>query len=307
MKAVQIHEFGDPDVLKFENAKQPQVKPDEILVKIIATSVNPVDWKVRQGKMAQINYNFPLILGWDFSGIVADIGNDVKNFMLGTEVWGLPDITKNGTYAEYIAVKASQVAEKPTKVSHLDAATIPLAGTTAWQGIFDHGKLKAGQKILIHGAAGGVGTLAVQLAKWKGAFVIGTASADNISFLMDLGVDEVIDYHAQQFEKELEDIDLVFDTIGGETQKKSAEVLKPGGILISTVALEYEAVFKEKNLMAMRFMAQANPDQLDKMAELMDSGKLKAIVQQTFALKDMKEAHELSEKGHVRGKLAIEI
>lgn len=308
MKAIQIHQFGGTEELKYEEAPMPTINPDDVLVKIYATSINPVDWKVRQGAMkGRMEFKFPLILGWDFSGVITEVGSEVKDFKAGQEVYGKPDITRNGTYAEYVAVKASEIAIKPASVSHTEAASIPLAGLTAWQGIFDHGKTSSGQKILIHGTSGGVGTIALQLAKWKGAYVIATSSEKNIAFLKELGADEVIDYQQQQFEKELKDLDFVFDTIGGETQKKSIEVLKPGGILISTVMVEDEQPFKDKNIHIMRFMAQSNPEQLKQMADLVDSGKLKPIIAEVFPLEEIAKAQELSSKGHTRGKIAIQV
>lgn len=307
MKAIQIHQFGGPEELKYEEAETPKINPDDVLIKVFATSINPVDWKVREGEMKQMKFTFPLILGWDVSGEITEVGSDVKDFEVGQEVYSRPDLTRNGTYAEYVAVKANIIAEKPSSISHVEAATIPLAGLTAWQGIFDHGKLEAGQKILIHGASGGVGTLAVQLAKWKGAYVIGTASENNIDFLKELGADEVIDYHHQQFEKMLQNIDVVLDTIGGETQKKSIEVLKPGGILVSTVGVQDEEAFKPKNIQAVQFMAQSYPEQLKQMADLIDSGKLKPIIDQVFPLEEIENAQKLNEEGHTRGKIAIKV
>ncbi len=307
MKAIQIHQFGGVEELKYEDAELPKINPDDVLIKVFATSINPVDWKVREGEMKQIKFTFPLILGWDVSGVITEVGSEVKNFEVGQEVYSRPDLPRNGTYAEYVAVKAGSIAEKPRSIPHLEAASIPLAGLTAWQGIFDNGKLKPGQKILIHGASGGVGTLAIQLAKWKGAYVIGTASEKNIDFLKELGADEVIDYKHQQFEKELKDIDVVFDTIGGETQKKSAEVLKTGGILVSTVGVQDEEVFKAKNIQAVGFAAQTYPEQLKQMADLVDSGKLKPIINQVFLLEEIAKAQKVSEEGHTRGKIAIKV
>lgn len=307
MKAIQIHQFGGQEELKYEEAETPKINPDDVLIKVFATSINPVDWKVREGAMKQIKFTFPLILGWDVSGVITEVGSDVKNFKVGQEVYARPDLTRSGTYAEYVAVKADIIAEKPSSISHVEAATIPLAGLTAWQGIFDHGKIESGQKILIHGASGGVGTLAVQLAKWKGAYAIGTASEKNINFLKELGADEVIDYNQQQFEKELKNIDVVFDTIGGETQKKSIEVLKPGGILVSTVGVQDEEAFKAKNIQTFQFMAQSYPEQLKQMADLIDSGKLKPVVNQVFPLEEIVKAQKVSEEGHTRGKIAIKV
>ena len=195
MKAIRIHEFGGPEVLKLEEVPRPIPAAGEVLIKVFATSVNPVDWKIREGQRKEkFPVNFPLIPGWDVSGEIEEVGSDVKNFRKGDEVYSRPDPTKNGTYAEYVVVKANQVALKPKSIDHEQAAAVPLAGLTAWQGLFDYGQLQQGQKVLIHAASGGVGTFAVQFAKWKGAYVIGTTSAENIDFVKQLGADEVIDY-----------------------------------------------------------------------------------------------------------------
>ena len=224
MKAVEIHQYGGPEVLQYEEAPMPSINPDDVLVRVYATGVNPVDWKVRQGlRKDWIKSPFPLILGWDFSGVVEKVGAAVTGFKPGDEVYGRPDPSRNGTYAEYAAVRANEISFKP-HIEHVKAAGIALAGLTAWQGIFDHGRLQMGQRVLIHGAAGGVGSFAVQLAHWKGAHVIGTASAENESYLKELGADEVIDYHRERFDEKLKDIDVVFDTIGGQVQPDSLKV-----------------------------------------------------------------------------------
>jgi len=235
------------------------------------------------------------------------VGDEVHNYKPGDEVFARPNVMRNGTYAEYVAVQSKEISAKPKNLDHLHSAVIPLAGLTAWQGVFDHGKLQAGQKILIHGASGGVGVFAVQLAKWKGAYVIGTTSKDNIEFLKELGADEVIDYKSQNFEAILKDIDVVLDTQGGETQKKSLGVLKPGGILVSTVGIQFPDEVKAKGIQGVQFMAQSVPADLAQLALLADAGKLKTIISHTFPLTDIKEAHELIEKGHTRGKIAIKV
>ncbi|HEY0244495.1 MAG TPA: NADP-dependent oxidoreductase, partial [Mucilaginibacter sp.] len=229
MKAIRIHEFGGPEVLKLEDIPVPIPAADEVLIKVYATSINPVDWKIREGQRKEkFPVNLPLTLGWDVSGVIEKMGNAVNNFKYGDEVYSRPDPTRNGTYAEYVVVKADLVSLKPKSVDHIQAASVPLAGLTAWQGLFQYGQLQAGQKVLIHAASGGVGTFAIQYAKAKGAYVIGTASESNIDFVKQLGADEVIDYKNEKFEDKLSDIDLVLDTIGGDTQKRSLKVLKNG-------------------------------------------------------------------------------
>src|SRR6201994_4114135 len=241
MKAVRIHEFGGSDVLELEDIEIPKPKADEVLIKVYASSVNPVDNKIVAGKAEEkFPTKFPLTIGWDVSGVIEEAGNHVRNFSIGDEVYGRPFPTTNGAFAEYLVIKANQIALKPRSIDHLNAAAIPLAGLTAWQGLFKYGKLEKDQRVLIHAASGGVGSFAVQFAKWKGAYVIGTASADNLSFIKQLGADEAIDHDAENFEEQLRDIDLVFDLIGKETQQKSLAVIKPGGRLVTTVMPEFK-------------------------------------------------------------------
>lgn len=308
MKAIRIHEYGGPEVLKYEDAPQPVPAADEVLIKVCASGVNPIDWKIREGH-AQERFptKLPLILGWDVSGEIEEVGSNVINFRKGDEVYGRPDPTKNGTYAEYVVVKADQVNQKPKSIDHDKAAAIPLAGLTAWQGLFDHGLLEKGQKVLIHGASGGVGTYAVQFAKWKGAYVIGTASADNIDFLYELGADEVVDYKNEKFEEKINDVDLVFDVIGGDTQKRSLKVLKKGGRLVTTVKPENQEEAKSKNIQIEGFIAQSYAGELQQIADLVDSGKVKPIVEKVFPLEKAAEAQKLSKEGHPRGKIILKV
>lgn len=309
MKAVRIHEFGGPEVLKVEEIDRPTPQPNEILIKIYASGVNPVDWKIRSGKNYERYKNpMPLTLGWDMAGVVEDIGEDVKGFKKGDEVYARPDLDKDGTYAEYITVQADKVGFKPKSIGFNEAAAVPLAALTAWQGLFDHGKLQQGQRVLIHAAAGGVGTFAVQFAKWKGAYVIGTASEDNIDFLKQLGADEVIDYKKQQFEDVVKDIDVVFDLIGGDTQTRSVAVLKNGGILVSTLGITTDKdVLAKKNIYGEAYMAQSYPDQLNEIARLIDEGKVKPIVADVMPLDRAAEAQRISAEGHTRGKIVLEV
>ena len=308
MKAIRIHEFGGPEVLSIDDVEIPKPGKDEVLVKIHATSVNPVDWKIRAGlRKEKFPSTFPLTIGWDFSGVVEELGEKVGTFRKGDEVYGRPDLTKNGTYAEYAVVKANTICIKPISIGHTEAAAVPLAGLTAWQGLFDHGLLKEGQKVLIHAAAGGVGTYAVQFAKAIGAYVIGTSSDYNIDFLKRLGADEVIDYNMDDFENVLSDIDLVFDTIGGETQLKSLDVLKEGGRLITVLAPEYVAEAKAKKVHLIGFTAQSNANQLKEIGDMIDNGKVKPIVETIYTLTDARKAHIESENGHTRGKIVLQV
>ncbi|HEY5408245.1 MAG TPA: NADP-dependent oxidoreductase [Ginsengibacter sp.] len=308
MKAIQIHEFGGPEVLKYEDAPKPKPGADEVVIKVFATSVNPIDWKIREGHAkGKFPIKFPLIPGWDVSGEIDEVGSNILNFRKGDEVYSRPDPTKNGTYAEYVVVKANLINLKPQSIDHEKAAAVPLAGLTAWQALFDYGKLQQGQKVLIHAASGGVGTFAVQFAKWKGAYVIGTTSKENMDFVKKLGADKVIDYKNEKFEEKLKNIDLVIDLIGGDTQKRSLKVIKRGGRLITTVQVENQEATKEKNIHIEGFLAQSLPEELEQIKQLIDSGKVKPVVSKIMPLKDAAKAQKLSEKGHTRGKIVLQV
>ena len=308
MKAIRIHAFGGPDQLKIEDIPIPVPAADEVLIKIYATSVNPVDWKIREGQRKEkFPSKFPLTLGWDVSGVIESVGQEVTSFKAGDEVYGRPDPTKNGAYAEYMVVKADQISFKPHSIDYKQAAAVPLAGLTAWQGIFDHGHLEKGQKVLIHAGSGGVGTFAIQFAHWKGAEVITTSSAENIAFLRLLGADYVIDYRKEKFEEKISDVDLVFDTIGGETQKRSLGVLKSGGRLITTVKPEFAEEAKKRNIVLEGFTAQSYPAELKDIAKLIDDGKVKPVIDRIMPLAQAAEAQQISKEGHTRGKIVLSV
>ena len=308
MKAVEIHRYGGPDELKYEDAPVPAINPDDVLVRIHASGVNPIDWKIRQGAPRSGDQPpLPRILGWDFSGVIEKVGNEVTGFKPGDEVYGRPDIPRNGTYAEYIAVRAGVIARKPATIDHKAAAGVALAGLTAWQALFEHGGLTSGQRVLINGASGGVGTFAVQFAKWKDAYVIGTASGTNVLFLEELGADEVIDYTKGDFTEKLNDIDVVLDTRGGKAQEQLLKVLKPGGILVSIVGISDADTIKAKGLRSAAFMAESRPNELIQIAELIDAGVVIPVISRIFPLQDAAEAHRLGEKGHTRGKIVLQV
>ena len=308
MKAIRVHQFGGPEVLKYEDAPRPVPAADEVLIKVYASGMNPVDWKMRAGLAESLfPIQLPFIPGWDVSGEIEEVGSDILIFKKGDEVYGRPDVTRDGTYAEYVAVKANQINFKPKSINHDKASAVPLAGLTAWQGLFDYGHLEEGQKVLIHAAAGGVGSFAVQLAKWKGAYVIGTSSEENIDFLFDLGADEALDYKTVKFEDRLKDVDLVFDLIGGDTQQRSLKIIKKGGRLITTVQPKYQEEAKANDIHMEVFMTQSLPEELEQLGNLIDSGKIKPIVTRTFPLKDAAEAQKEIEKGHTRGKMVLTV
>jgi NADPH:quinone reductase-like Zn-dependent oxidoreductase len=246
MKAVRIHQYGGPEVLRYEDAPQPNPMPGDVLIRVHGAAINPVDWKVREGYLKErVKHTLPLILGWDVSGVIEEIAPDVSGFKMGDEVYSRPDIARDGSYAEYITVRGSEIALKPTSIDHIHSAAIPLAGITARTSLIDTAKISSSQRALIHGAAGGVGHFAVQLAKWKGAYVIATASARNHDFVRQLGADELIDYQTTKFEDVVHDVEVVLDTIGGDTQQRSWKVLKRGGILVSIVSPPSPEMAKE--------------------------------------------------------------
>lgn len=308
MKAVRIHAYGSENTLKYEDIPTPEIAPDDVLVKVKAASVNPVDWKIQAGYLQTIlPHQLPLTLGWDVSGVVEAIGPEVSDFQIGDEVYSRPNIARNGTFAEFVAIKGSELAKKPRKMDHLHAAGIPLAGLTAYQALFQISNLKAGQKVLIHAAAGGVGSLAVQMAKIVGAHVIGTASEKNKAFLLELGVDTFIDYRNENFEKIVSDVDVVFDTIGGETQDKSWQTMKEGGVLVSVVSPPSPDKAKEYNVKGEFLFIEPDAAQLTQIAQWIDEEKIHNHIEKIFPLDQVDQAFALSQSGRVRGKIIIQV
>ena len=308
MKAVRIRKYGGPEVLQYEDAPRPHPQAGEVLVRVHAAGVNPIDWKVREGYMKDFwSHEFPLILGWDLSGVVEEVGPRVSQFNKGDEVYSLPDPTRNGAYADYVVVRESELALKPHSLHHIRAAAVPLAALTAWQSLFDTAQLESGQRVLIHAGSGGVGHFAVQLAKWKGAYVFATASTKNQDLLRKLGVDKPIDYTQQRFEDVARNIDIVLDTIGGETQERSWSVLKKRGNLVSLVQPPSEEKAEELGVRAAIIGAQPNGEQLAEIAKIIDSGKLSPIIERILPLSEARRAHELSQSGHTHGKIALRV
>jgi len=306
MKTVRIHGYGNADVLKYEEAPIPQIAPNEALVRVVAAAVNPVDWKIREGYLqSMIPYHFPLTLGWDVSGIVEATGSEVKHFKAGDAVFSRPDIKRNGTYAEYVAIREDELAHKPKTISHVEAASLPLAGIAAWEAIVATARVAAGQRVLIHAASGGVGSIAVQLAKWRGAYVIATTSKANIGLVKSLGADEVVDHNAQRFYEPVRDVDAVLDTIGGQVQESSWSVLKPGGILVSIIATPSEEKAKALGVRSAYLFIQPNPSVLAQLAQLVESARVRPVIGAEFALKDAAKAHALSQSGHAVGKIVL--
>ncbi|MBK8903359.1 MAG: NADP-dependent oxidoreductase [Anaerolineaceae bacterium] len=309
MKAVRIHNYGDASVLSYEDAPQPTAAAGELLIQVVATTANPFDYAARAGYLAGwYAFTFPVTLGLDVSGIVEAVGEGVTDFAQGDEVFARADPAKNGAYAEYIVLPASEAAHKPASIDHFQAAALPHVGFTAWRALIDVGGLTSGQTVLIHGAAGGVGSLAVQLAKWRGAKVIGTSSANNIDFLQELGVDEAIDYNAMPFESMVREVDLVLDTVGGDTLERSWGVLKPGGMLLSVVQPPAEETAAAHSV-HQAFVTAVPPagQTLGILAALVDSGDIKPVVSSVLPLSDVQQAHALGEGRHVRGKIVLKV
>jgi NADPH:quinone reductase-like Zn-dependent oxidoreductase len=308
MKAVRIHQFGAADVLKLEEAPRPRVAAGEVLVAVKAAGVNPIDWKIRAGYLQSfIPHTLPLVLGWDLAGVVEEKGPNVTAFAIGDEVYGQLDVTRDGAYAEYVVSNVDRLGKKPKKLTFDEAASVPVAAMAAWQALFGAGglELEPGQTLLIHGAAGGVGTFAVQFAKWRGARIIATASGANAAFLRGLGADEVVDYGTQRFEDGPK-VDAVLDSMGGETQARSWGLIKAGGALASLVGDQWAGTPPAEVRKIAVFGAMAAP-RLGEITRLLDAGAIKPVISQVLPLSEAKRAHELVETGHTRGKLVLHV
>jgi NADPH:quinone reductase-like Zn-dependent oxidoreductase len=308
MQAVRFHSYGSPEVLVLEEVPRPQAGPGEVLIRVQGAGVNPLDWKVRAGHVKEwLQHHLPLIPGWDVSGVVEAVGEGVTAFKSGDGVYGMLDFGKDGAYAEYVVAKALDLASRPRSIHRVQAGAVPLAALTAWQSLFDIAGLSSGQSVLIHAAAGGVGHFAVQFAKWKGARVIGTASAENADFLKELGADEVIDYRANRFEEKVREVDVVFDLIGGDTQSRSWQVLKKGGILVATLGISSPEAAREHQVRGEGIMVHPDRAQLAEIAALIDGAQVKPVVTAVLPLADAFRAHELSQRGHTRGKILLQV
>jgi len=302
MKAIIIREKGSFDYVVPEEVNKPVIAADEILIKIAAAGVNPVDWK------AVLNgyFNPPHILGSDIAGVIEATGNEVKNYKVGDEIIGSLEWAKQGAFAEYVATKEQFITHRPANLSLKESAAIPLAALTAWQGLFDHGNLQAGQKVIIHAAAGGVGLFAVQFAKWKGAYVVATASERNIDFLKSFGADEIIDYTKYTLTQRTNNADVVLDSIATpEVQLESFKVLKPGGKYVSITAGPGEELLKGFDISAIRFLFHSDPGQLKQIVQLIEAGIIKVFIEKTFTLTEAKAALEYVHKGRTRGKIVL--
>jgi NADPH:quinone reductase-like Zn-dependent oxidoreductase len=308
MQAIRVHAYGITDGLSLDTLPLPQFSADEILVRVHAASVNPVDWKVCDGILKEkLVMHLPFIPGGDFSGRVAAVGSAVKAFRPGSEVFGMTSTPgyRAGAFAEYVAVKAADAAEKPYCIDHVQAASVPLAALTAWQAVFDRAAVRRGQRVLIHAGAGGVGGFAIQFARETGAYVITTTSAGNADYVRALGADQVIDYHAQKFEEVLTDIDVVIDLLGEDVQRRSYAVLRPGGVLVNAWGTLMEERANAAGVRALKVAVEANGTQLSEIARLIDAGKVKTSIAAKIPYADAAAGLGLSRTGHIRGKIVL--
>ena len=305
MKAVRIHQFGGPEVLTYEDVPRPEPKEGDVLIKVAAAGVNPIDWKIGSGMMP---HPLPLIPGWDVAGTVEALGPGVSGFTAGEAVFAMADMRRDGAYAEYVVVSANILCPKPASVDFPTAAAIPLAGTTAWEALTEQANLTSGQTILIHGGAGAVGAFAVQFAKLRGATVIATATGDDLEYVRGLGADVVVDYKTEKFEDVARDVDAVLDTIGGDTQARSWQTLRDGGILVTTVgAITESPEATARGVQGKPFGAHPDAAVLAEVARLVDAGQVKPRLGAVRPLSEARQAQELAQSGHTRGKVVLEV
>ncbi len=332
MKAAFIKNYGSNDVVQIGNLPKPVLRPNDLLIAVKAASVNPIDFKTRDGMLKLIRrYEFPLILGSDLSGVVVEVGSAVAKFKVGDEIFARVEKDRIGTFAEFAAISEDVAALKPENLSHVEAAAIPLVGLTSWQALLEIGKLQTGSKVLIHAGSGGVGTIAIQLAKHFGATVATTVSERNIGLMKSLGADVILDYKKTKFEDQLRDYDIVFDTLAGETQLRSFQILKRNGVLVTIAGVptaDYaraeglnfflQLALGWKNRQATKAAKKAGvhfeylfmrPDgkQLAELGELLTNGSIKPVIDRIFSLNQSKEALAYSETGRAVGKVIIEV
>jgi NADPH:quinone reductase-like Zn-dependent oxidoreductase len=303
VKAVRIHSLGGPEALCFEDVPAPEPALEEVLVRVRAAGVNPIDWKMREGLLGPLP--LPSTLGCDFSGVVEALGPGVTDFFVGQSVFGHAGF--GGAFAELIVVPVRSLAAKPAALEDIEAAASPMCALAAWQALFEVGDLQRGQKVLIHGGAGGVGMFAVQLALRQGAKVIATASGRNLPVLQWLGANQVIDHTTTRFEDAVKGVDVVLDLIGGETQERSWKVLKPGGRLVSTVSTPSQERAMLCGVRARKMEMKTRADELTLMGDLIANGEIKVMVDRILPLYRAPEALELSRRGHVRGKIVLTV
>ncbi|MCP4595949.1 NADP-dependent oxidoreductase [Neptuniibacter sp.] len=312
MKAIQISQFGSNEALTYTELPEPELNPGQVLIKNKAAGVNPIDWKTCSGGgAAPFIGDLPFVPGWEFAGTVAKVADDVADFKEGDEVFGFINFPERaGCFAEYVAVPADQISLRPHDLPVEAAGGLGLAGLTAWQALFDKGQLQASQKVVILAAAGGVGHLAVQLAKWMGARVVATASSENHEFLRELGADQVIDYRTENITDHVDNVDLVIDGVGGEVGIDALRCVKPGGTLVTLPSVTKDEVIaagKQMKVNVEPIRVEPNAEQLDRLAGLAADRKLQLQLAQTFPLENIGEAFDASRTGKVKGKLVLTI
>lgn len=310
MKAAQIYEYGDPSVVQIVDVATPNIGANQVLVEVHASSINPFDSKIRAGYMKEmIPLTLPVTLGGDIAGVVTEVGSDVTNVMVGDNVYGQANAVagNSGAFAEFAATAAAQVAKAPKNINFNESASLALVGASAVQALNHHINLKSGQKIFIHGGSGGIGSIAIQIAKHIGAYVATTATGDGIALVKELGADEVIDYKSQDFAELLYDFDAVYDNVGGDDFNKALTVLKKGGIAVTMAAQIDEAVAIEHGITALGQMTHVTTDILNELTQLVEGGVVSAQISQVFPLDQVKEAYRAKENGDVDGKIVIEV
>jgi NADPH:quinone reductase-like Zn-dependent oxidoreductase len=309
MRAVYINEYGAADKLTVGELEKPEITASQVLVKVMAAGVNPVDFHVRNGFLAESGtHSLPLIPGWDVAGIVVACGSDVDTLKTGDEVFAFAPIGGQGVYAEYAALEAAHVVAKPESLDFVKSAAVPLAALTAWQGLMDEGQLKQGQRVLIHGASGGVGGFAVQIARQHGAYVIGTASAANAEFVRDLGANECLDYRITDFERDLAPVDMVFAAVGGNNiLLRAQKIIKDHGCLVSTFDDLVDGQIPERHITFSRMWVKQNREQLMAISDLIDQRKIRVTLDSVYPLEHAVQAHLRSESARAVGKIVLNI
>jgi NADPH:quinone reductase-like Zn-dependent oxidoreductase len=307
MKAIVVHESGGAEVLKYEDAPRPEPKEDEILIRVMAAGVNPVDAMIRTGRFHGGGGKLPFIPGMDVAGVVEKAGAKITKFKAGDPVYAYLSFKEQSGYAEFAIAQEGEMALKPKTITFESAAAVPLAATTAWQALIDTAKIDKGQTVLIHGGTGGVGHFAIQIAKARGAKVIATASTANQDLLKELGVDQAIDYTTTKFEDVVKDVDVVIDAVRGDTLARSFGVVKKGGIIVSVTGQPDQAECEKRGIRGSSLMAHPDAKVLEDLAKLIDAKKIKPVVSQVFPLADAVKAHQQIETRHTRGKIVLKI
>ncbi len=308
MKAIVVHTYGGPEVLKYEDVPRPEPKENELLVRVIAAAVNPVDSAARSQKFAQfLGIKLPAIPGYDIAGVVEKTGAKITKFKAGDPLYAYIALDKGGGYAEYAAATEKEASAKPKSLNYVEAAAVPLVSLTAWQALIDTAKLSAGQTVLIHGGSGGVGSFAIQIAKARGAKVIATASTPNQDLLKELGADVAIDYTKQKFEEVAKDVDVVLDSVGKDTLARSYGIVKKGGFIVSLVARPDQAELDKHGIRGASLSVEPNSDELAEIGRLIDAKKIKVIVSQTLPLAEAAKAQAQADTHHTRGKIVLKV